>query len=63
MICEMEMPLRPGWLIQARTSNDVKPEKLFRRAEQRQVLPVLHRLELRASKYALTNRTLCAARA
>jgi hypothetical protein len=40
----MEMPLRPGWLIQARASKNVKLEKLFRRAEPRQVLPVLHRL-------------------
>jgi hypothetical protein len=65
-ICEMEMPLRPGWLIQARAPKNVKPEKLFRRAEQLQVLPVLHRLELRASINALsreTDRTLHAVRA
>jgi len=36
----------PDRFIQARASKDVKSKTLFHRAEQRGVLPVLHRSEL-----------------
>lgn len=36
----------PDHLIQARASKDVKSKILFHRAEQRGVLPILHKLEL-----------------
>src|SRR3977135_328990 len=39
----------PDRLIQARASKDVKSKTLFHRAEQRGVLPVLHRSELSES--------------